>query len=526
MESFASFYRKLDSTNSANEKTAALVDFFHQSGEADKLWALALLSGRRPKRTVATSLLRQWAAELSNVPDWLFEESYHTVGDLAETIALLVKKTKELEQKDLSYWMNYLNDLQGKPESYKKQQITEAWQCMDSSQRFVFNKLITGGFRVGVAQKTVEKALARLTGIAEAVIAHRLTGNWKVAEVTWESLLLNPSANEDLSKPYPFCLAYPLQEAPENLGEPTAWLAEWKWDGIRGQFILRGGEWFLWSRGEELISEQFPEFEQLAASLPDGTVIDGEILIIKQGKVEDFQLLQKRIGRKKPGKKMLQECPAGFIAYDLLELEGVDYRDQPLFERRIRLQELMKPLRSTNFYFSETLTFQSWAALADWRNVSREHSAEGLMLKRADSSYQVGRKRGDWWKWKVEPMTIDAVMIYAMPGHGRRANLFTDYTFAVWEDDRLVPVAKAYSGLNDEEIREVDAFVKSHTIEKFGPVRSVEAELVFELGFENIQVSSRHKSGVALRFPRILRWRRDKLAKEADTLEGLKKLIN
>jgi DNA ligase-1 len=526
MELFAFFYRKLDSTNSVNEKTATLVDYFTRSNEADRLWTLALLSGRRPKRTVATKLLREWAAELSNIPDWLFEESYHTVGDLAETIALLVQKEKPLVNKDLFYWMNYLNDLQGKDEDYKKQQITEAWKCMDSSERFVFNKLITGGFRVGVAQKTVEKALAKLTGIPDAVVAHRLTGNWKVEEVTWESLLLNPSENEDLSKPYPFCLAYPLQGEPERLGEPGDWIAEWKWDGIRGQFILRGGEWFLWSRGEELITSQFPEFEKLAAALPDGTVLDGEILVIRNGQVETFQQLQKRIGRKKPGKKILEDCPAGFIAYDLLEYGGMDYRNEALITRRNKLMELKQLLHTLNVFLSDTLPFISWNELAEWRSKSRDHSAEGLMLKKADSTYQVGRKRGDWWKWKVDPMTIDAVMIYAMPGHGRRANLFTDYTFAVWEGEKLVPVAKAYSGLSDDEIREVDAFVKANTIEKFGPVRSVKAELVFELGFENIQISSRHKSGVALRFPRILRWRRDKIAKEADTLEGLKMLIN
>ena len=525
MNHFVNLYRKLDLTQSTNEKIIELKNYFNVADEKDKLWALALLSGRRPKRTVTTALLRQWAAELSGIPDWLFEESYHTVGDLAETIALLVDQKTESETRPLFEWMEVLASLKSSDEEKKRDIITSAWLEMNSEQRFVFNKLITGGFRVGVSQKTVEKAISQISGIEAAQIAHRLMGNWEPNSTTWEKLILEPGISEDLSKPYPFCLAYPLQDEPNSLGNAQDWLAEWKWDGIRGQLIIRGSEFYLWSRGEELITERFPEFSEIRGLLPEGTVIDGEIVILKAGKILSFQHLQTRIGRKKPGKKILSESPACFIAYDLLESDGEDFRNRPLTERREKLQELIENNPIDLLKFSDSISFQNWEELAKTRELSRENDAEGLMLKHIHSEYKPGRKRGDWWKWKVEPMSIDAVMIYAMAGHGRRSNLFTDYTLAVWNEGVLVPVAKAYSGLTDAEIKEVDAFVKANTIEKFGPVRSVRAELVFEIGFENIQKSKRHKSGVALRFPRILRWRKDKPAVEADHLSNLISLI-
>ncbi|MEZ5172288.1 MAG: ATP-dependent DNA ligase [Bacteroidia bacterium] len=526
MQQFADLFRNLDSTTSINEKVKILAEYFSEADEYDRLWALALLSGRRPKRTVKTALLRNWAAETAQIPEWLFEESYHAVGDLAETISLVVRQEEIQTGGNLASMMQLLISLGKEDEDRKKELITSAWKGMDASGRLVFNKLITGGFRLGVARKTVEKALSKVTGISETVIAHRLTGNWKVENVSWESLILNPSENENLSKPYPFCLAYPLQDVNDLQGNAEEWIAEWKWDGIRGQLIRRKGEWYLWSRGEELINEQFPEFEGIANWLAtDGTVLDGEILVIREGKIQPFQDLQKRLGRKKPVKKYKANFPVGFIAYDILELEGIDIRSSALRERKRHLNAILSACKSPNLFISEELRFDNQQQLAKIRSKSRDQSAEGLMLKNRNSAYQTGRKRGDWWKWKVDPMTVDAVMIYAMPGHGRRANLYTDYTFAVWDGPNLVPVAKAYSGLTDEEIREVDAFVKTNTIDKFGPVRSVKAELVFELAFENILPSSRHKSGVALRFPRILRLRRDKPSAEADTIEYLKNLI-
>ena len=526
MHQFANLYNLLDQTNKTNAKVDLLCNYFEKANEADKIWALALLCGRRPKRTVNSNFLRTWAAEESQIPYWLFEESYHTVGDLAETIALLIHQTEESEEKSLTDWMVWLQNLQGVDENEKRDAIVGVWKSMETTQRFVFNKLITGGFRIGVSQKLIEKALARVLKIPATTVAHRLMGKWEASKTSFQDLLLSNNLSEDLSKPYPFCLAHPLQDELPNIGEPNQWSAEWKWDGIRGQIIKRNGEIFIWSRGEDLITEQFPELKEMALLWPFDGVLDGEIVVFSHGEVKPFSELQTRIGRKNVTKKMLLQSPAAFIAYDVLEHQTVDLRSEAFEKRREILENLAQSIPSPQFLISESIVFESWLELAEIRQAARENKSEGLMLKKKTSEYAVGRKRGDWWKWKLDPYTIDAVMIYAMKGHGRRANLYTDYTFAVWnEQGELVPFTKAYSGLTDKEIQEVDAFVKQNTIERFGPVRSVKAELVFEIGFEGINLSARHKSGIALRFPRMLRWRKDKKAIEADHLSTLKKLI-
>jgi DNA ligase-1 len=403
--------------------------------------------------------------------------------------------------------------------------IISAWEELNQMERMVFIKLMTGGFRIGVSQNLATKAIAELTGIEAAVIAHRLMGKWKPTQITFDELISDKQEVGQLSRPYPFFLAYAIEDTPDFLGNPAEWQAEWKWDGIRSQIIKRQGELFIWSRGEDLVTDKFPEFHYLKQQLPDGTVIDGEILPFYEGKIMNFGTLQTRIGRKNLTAKSLKEAPVIVCAYDLLEWQGKDIRMEPLSARRQLLEGVIDSLRSQNITFSDAIPFTSWQELTKVRTQSRENFAEGLMLKRLASSYQVGRKKGDWWKWKIEPLTIDGVLIYAQKGHGRRADLFTDYTFGVWDGEILVPFTKAYSGLTDKEIGQVDAFVKKNTYEKFGPVRTVKPELVFEIAFEGIQASSRHKSGVAVRFPRILRWRHDKKVSEADTLEQLRNLL-
>lgn len=370
------------------------------------------------------------------------------------------------------------------------------------------------------------RALARQTGLDENAIAHRLMGEWTAETTTFEELLLSEDPNDQLSRPYPFYLAYQLDQKAAELGDPAEWQAEWKWDGIRSQTISRGGEFFIWSRGEELITDKFPELEPLGQALPDGTVIDGELLPFRDGHPLPFQKLQTRIGRKNVTKRILKEAPCLIMAYDLLEYEGKDIRSWAMEKRREHLAKMVEQAGLPDLLkLSPEAEFSSWEELAALRDTSREQFAEGIMLKQRQSDYKVGRKRGDWWKWKVDPLTVDAVMIYVQRGHGRRANLYSDYTFAVWDGDQLVPFTKAYSGLTDAEMRQVDAWIKGHTRERFGPVRSVDPELVFEIGFEGINRSRRHKSGVALRFPRMLRWRTDKPASEADTLESLHALL-
>ncbi len=525
MKRFAELFNLLDQTTSTKSKVTLLKDYFALVDDKDRMWAMALLSHRRPKRTIKTALLREWAAELSNLPLWLFEESYHIVGDLAETIALVLPAATHKKEEPLTYWIDLIKNLKDKEEVEKKEAILNAWSGLDAKERFIFNKLITGGFRVGVSQKLMTKALSQYTEIEEKSLTHRLMGNWSPDDTTFEELILNENPLDDISKPYPFYLAYAFDLTFEELGNVSEWQVERKWDGIRGQLIVRKENIFIWSRGEELVTDKFPEYKILTELLPDGTVIDGEILPFKDDKPLSFNILQTRIGRKNITKKILETAPVILMAYDLLELDGKDLRETPLYERRKLLEKLIAKVDHPVLKISPIVSGDSWSAFEKEREKSRSLDTEGLMLKRKESSYQSGRKKGDWWKWKVDPLTIDAVMLYAQRGHGRRSNLYTDYTFAVWDGDNLVPFTKAYSGLTDKEFAEVTKFVNKNTKEKFGPVRSVKAELVFEIAFEGISKSSRHKSGVALRFPRIKRWRKDKPVEEANTLKDLTDLL-
>ena len=525
MRNFVDLFTQLDQTTKTLKKVEALKQFLDEADEMDKKWTIAILSHRRPKRSVRTALLKEWAAEAAQLPNWLFEESYHIVGDLAETMALVHPNLQSKHNKTLSEWIDFLIDLKGKSEEEQKIAVLNAWNQLDETERFVFNKLMTGGWRVGLSQKLMTRALSQHSGIEENALAHRLMGNWRAETTTYHDLIIASNPADLISKPYPFYLAYALEQEPHELGNTSDWFAERKWDGIRGQIIVREGELFVWSRGEELVTDKFPEFDELKEALPSGTVLDGEIIAFQNGKPLGFNVLQTRIGRKNVSKGILERAPVLMIVYDLLEHESKDLRETPLHGRRRRLEKLIRNQSSDKLILSELIPFSNWNNLIEERANSRTYHAEGLMLKHKDSSYKVGRKKGDWWKWKVDPLSIDAVMIYAMRGHGRRANLYTDYTFAVWKGEELVPFAKAYSGLTDKEIREVDAFVKKHTLDRFGPVRSVTPELVFEIAFEGIAKSTRHKSGVALRFPRIHRWRIDKKASEANTLDDLYQLL-
>ncbi len=538
MNDFCQLYWRLDSTTKTSEKVAALKAYLSQAAPADAAWAIYFLVGRRIKRLVGTRLLRQWAIEQAGLSDWLFEECYERVGDLAETISLILPAAAKRADFSLPELIEHhllaLRDM--KPEQQKRT-VLELWRSFDPPQLFVLGKLMTGGFRVGVSRRLVNRAIAEQYGIDPATIAHRLMGEWQPDDVFYQTLTDPQPGDHASSKPYPFFLANPLKADPSSLGNAADWIAEWKWDGIRAQVIRRNGETFIWSRGEELVTEQFPEVVLAADDLPDGTAIDGEILGWDEtgGRPLEFSELQRRLGRKRVGKKLQREVPVVLLAFDLLEEQGVDIRELPLRERKQRLERLVSQLSlaasddsgrlfaddvspSVAIQLPPAVDGDSWQALVRQRQRSKELRAEGLMLKRRSSAYQVNRPVGDWWKWKVDPFTIDAVLVYAQRGHGRRASLYTDYTFAVWDNGDLVPFAKAYSGLSDPEIRQVDAFVRRNTTEKFGPVRGVKPELVFELAFENIQRSARHKSGIAVRFPRINRWRQDKSPADADHL--------
>lgn len=525
MREFAALYACLDETTKTSRKVECLKEYFKSATPDDAAWATYFLSGRKPKRLIRSTDLSQWGAEDAGVPIWLFEECYQAVGDLAETIALLLPEPTIASDMPLHQWVTEKLLLLPKLDLDKqKELLIDSWRHMNRTERLVWNKLITGSFRVGISQALVVRAIAEMAEIPAAVIAHRLMGTWEPSAEFFHNLIAHDTEDADLTRPYPFCLAHPLQGSPEELGDINDWQAEWKWDGIRTQMIRRHGVLSIWSRGEELVTDRFPEISRISLQLPDGISMDGEIVAWKDDQVLPFSLLQQRIGRKTLGKKILESVPVRFIAFDLLEYQGADIRSRPLTERRAHLENIVKD-SPDEIILSSVERVSTWNQLAVRREESRQRNVEGMMLKSKGSPYGVGRVTGTWWKWKIDPHTVDAVLIYAQLGHGRRASLYTDYTFGVWHDGKLVPFAKAYSGLTDEEIREVDRFVRQNTIERFGPVRHVRPELVFEIAFENIQLSKRHKSGIAVRFPRMQRWRKDKPIGEADSLESIRALL-
>ena len=533
MRAFSELYEELDTTTSTNLKVAAMARYFRNAAPADAAWATYMLSGRRLKRFLGPAVLGRWLVEACGLAPWLVDESYASVGDFAETVALLMESRSNAAATEvpLSSWIEErLLPLRAAGEIEQKEAIINWWRTLPYRDCFLLNKLLTGELRVGVSELLVTRALAEVLDVPRTDVTRRMMGEWRPSAQFWESLRTGqsgPTSTEaDAAAPYPFALASPLEGDPASLGDRAVWLAEWKWDGIRSQLIRRAGQCFIWSRGEDLVTERFPEIVAAARSLPNGVVLDGELVAWREGTIRPFADLQQRIGRKKLTPAILQSVPVRFLAYDLLEQDAVDIRSLPLRERRQRLEALIADADSPDaFEVSSAVLESDWAGLARIRTESRARGVEGLMLKSLDSPYGTGRQRGSWWKWKIDPYSFDAVMLYAQPGHGRRSNLYTDYTFGVWQGDTLVPVAKAYSGLSNEEIAELDRWIRTHTTEKFGPVRSVEPTQVFELAYEGIAASSRHKSGIALRFPRILRRRLDKPAAEANTVEDLREVL-
>lgn len=570
MKAFAELYSRLDATTSSNAKLAAMRDYFAKVPPQDAAWAVYFLSGGRPRQLVPTKLLREQAMTLGKLPEWLFEESYQAVGDLAETLALLLPEAEHDPDEGLAVWMeDKLLPLRGLPPEELAERLPIFWGQLDRVSLMVCIKLITGSFRVGVSKLLVTRALAAMADIDSKRVAQRLVGytdlSHRPSAEGFLKLIAAESDDEHAQRggqPYPFFLAHALQQPVDQfeslLGPAENWQVEWKWDGIRAQLVKREGRLWIWSRGEELVTDRFPELHSLVQSLPDGTVIDGEIVVWKtaepastdsaefslstesppdaaptQPSVQPFALLQQRIGRKTLGKKILEEVPVVVLAYDLLEWQEHDWRSRPQHERRSQLEKVIETCQSPVLLPSPVINGKDWQDLSVQREASRSLGVEGMMLKSRNSLYGVGRTKdmGVWWKWKVDPFSVDAVLIYAQRGHGRRASLYSDYTFAVWDgppeqsERTLVPFAKAYSGLTDEEMRKVDAIVRKTTVEKFGPVSSVTPSLVFELGFEGIALSKRHKSGIAVRFPRMLRWRQDKSVAEADSLSTLQDLL-
>jgi DNA ligase-1 len=576
---FSLLYDAIDRTTSTNAKVAAMAEYFRSAPPADAAWAVFFLTGRRLKRLVPYAAINDWTLAATGLEGWMLEECYAVVGDGAETAALVLDQVPSIpaDELPLHRWVeDRVMRLRELDPLAQHDRVTTWWRELDRLQRFLFLKLVTGELRVGVSQTLVVRALAHAADLAATTVAARLMGEWTPSPEWYASLLSHERTDDDLSRPYPFFLAAPVEAPIETLGDPADWLIEWKWDGIRAQLVKRADRVHLWSRGEELITTRFPEIAAAAMRLPDGTVLDGEVLAFRDDRPLPFSALQQRIGRQKQVARLARTVPVVFMAYDILEDGGEDIRARTQDERRSRLDERLgveqpapvsaatggahqdgaapptegsaeddgdaftltppspstadRPadvvdVRHTVLRTSPIVPTMTWEELSGLRRESRERGVEGLMLKRRTATYGVGRKRGDWWKWKIDPFTIDAVLIYAQPGSGRRASLLTDYTFGVWDAGELVPIAKAYSGLSNDEIDEMDRWIRRHTRERFGPVRHVEPVHVFELGFEAIAESTRHRSGIAVRFPRMLRWRTDKKAEDADSLESVRRLL-
>ncbi|MCE2982962.1 MAG: ATP-dependent DNA ligase [Parachlamydia sp.] len=523
MEKFAKLFQDLEQTKSTKDKVQKMSLYFQTTPSKDAAWALFFLCGNRIKRLITGRMLFDWCMEALSIPSWLMLESYSAVGDTAETIALLLQSRSQNSPPSplpLSDWMEKrILPLHGRPSDWMKETIFSFWDELDTKGIFLLNKILSGTLRIGVSQLLTIQALSHAFSISKEVLAQKLMGNWEPSALFFESLKESIELSGHLN-PYPFYLASPLEGDLNELGETNEWSAEWKWDGIRAQGIQRGRKTAIWSRGNELITHQFPEIEQALARLPDGTVLDGEILAFQEGRPLPFGELQKRLGRKKVSSTMTKQVPIVFMIYDILENDGKDIRKLPFLERRALIE---KAFPIERIHISPTVSFSTWEELQQIKEEAKSNGAEGLVLKKKNSAYGVGRRRGSWWKYKIEPKTIDAILMYAQTGQGWRANLYTDYTFGVWHDQEIVPIAKAYSGLKQEEIDELDKWIRKNTVEKFGPVRRVKPEQVFEIAFEGIQASKRHKSGVAVRFPRIQRWRKDKPPEECDSLEGIKK---
>lgn len=526
MKAFAALFATLDRTTSTRRKVEALAAYVGAVPEADAAWAAWLLAGRRLTRLVPAARLWEWTAEESGVPEWLLEECAAAVGDRSELAALLVTRSGEgAADRPLHRWMEEtVRPLAAFPAPFQREIVTRAWRALDDGERLVFNKLLTGEFRVGLSFTLVARAVARAAGLPDAVVVARLTGDWEPTAAGWSRIVAPEGEGGRGLAPLPFLLAAPLEGDPAELGDRADWLAEWKWDGIRMQLVRRGGQTALWTRGDELVSPAFPELTRAAAELPPDVVLDGEALAFRDGRPRPFAELQLRLNRKAVTEETLARAPVSFLAFDLLEHDGVDLRPRPLRERRSRLERLLAGAPAA-LEVSEAVAAPDWEGLSRLRDTARERGVEGLLLKRLDSPYGHGRRRGDWWKWKIAPLTMDAVLVHAQPGHGRRAGIYTDYTFAVWDGGALVTVAKAYSGLTQPEIDELDRWIRAHTVARHGPVREVEPVRVFELAFEAVQRSTRHRAGLAVRFPRILRERTDKRAADADRLETLRALL-
>ena len=528
MRAFAELLSRLSFTASRNAKLTLVRDFLRTQPDPERGWALAALTGDLVFDAAKPAMIRK--AVEARMDPVLFAWSYDYVGDLAETVALAwPARPGANREPDLSEVVDALRSAS----RTEVPRLLEQWlDALDADGRWAVLKLMTGGLRVGLSARLAKQALADLGPVPVSDIEELWHGQAAPYDdlFAWlEGRSERPAADHP-GRFRPVMLAQAIDEAVdfEKL-DPEAYAAEWKWDGIRVQAISEDGVRRLFSRTGDDIAKAFPD---VVEALDFEGVLDGELLVIRDGRVAPFGELQQRLNRKSVDVQLTAEFPAGIRAYDILADGANDVRHLPFAGRRGRLEAFVGRLKSTRIDLSPLQPFASWDELAALRASpppGDPQAAEGLMLKRWDSIYEAGRPKGPWFKWKRDPHLVDAVLMYAQRGHGKRSSYYSDYTFGVWDDGKLTPVGKAYFGFTDEELKQLDKFVRDNTVERFGPVRSVRADrdfgLVLEVAFEGLQRSTRHKSGVAMRFPRISRIRWDKPAREADEIATLRRML-
>ena len=538
MRNFATLFKELDETAQADLKIEALINYFKKVPPEDLAWTVSLLLGRKIKQVISVKRLRKWSVELTQIPDWLLAECLNNVGDLAETISLILPFEGNSENIPLHVWIEQcIFPLKDQQEEIQKEKIVSFWHQLNSVERFLFNKLVTGSFHVDIPPKLIIKALSSFCSLNEKYISQRLIGNW-VPTAGFFNFLCTSNVSDTMANiPYPFNPVVQLDLKVEDLGNINQWLFEWKWNGIRSQIIKRENKVFIWSHDEDLLNDSFPELYELGSILPDGTVIEGIIIPIRDNILLPSAELKKRIAKRYPVKKILSDIPVSFVAFDLLEFDKEDIRNKSLNQRRNLLKEILNDITDKRIILSGVVECNSWKDLKIARSEAGKKSVDGLMLKRLYSPYSIGSETivsamqsgiltTNWYKWKNDPLTINAILLYARLEQGSTSPLFKEYTFALWHDGKLIPFAKTSSGLTDEEIIQVDSFIRKNTLGKFGPVRTVKPELVFKLEFDGIQKSSRNKSGIVVLSPHITRWHHYKKIEEAGSLNSLTILLN
>jgi len=540
MKAFADLWATLEGQLSEARSAQILARYLQQTSAEDAAWAIYLLCGKKPKKLLSARELVEYFLQTSGTPGWLFWESDDVVGDVNETIALLNdtfmdetasqqnrNENSHPQQNSLAFWMeNQLNTLAEVAQSQRPAFLGNCWQKLGYREAFIINRILTGTWKSNLPLKTIAQALSIVSGQEPMTLMHRLKADWLPNKVFYAKLIAEDQPTFQTEQKFSFGEFKPLEESSiESLGAVEDWWLAWQWEGLRVQCIRRADDCFLWSQNGELVTDRFPELHEMAQKLPEGTILEGVIVACSGQAPLPLADLQPRLGGKSVNRKMMESCPVAFVATDLQLLANEDMRNLPAQQRKTRLAQLANDIGFPLVHFPR-IEIDQWAHARKLLQEARQHHAEGLSLQRLNSPYPIQNQQADWWSWKVQPHTINAILLYAkMEMAGRSQKQTTEYTFAVWHEDQLVPVARTGIGLPPEEAELLDGWIRANTYERFGPVRSVEPFHVYEIAFDGITPSKRHKCGFVLREPRIINPRPHTPIEEASRLEDLHRLL-